>query len=325
MKIPLSKLSKWTPIFLQTKTNVMSRLFRPSITNRLFSSVIDIPTVSDENLTIKQMYSHVLDPNVAWTSYKSSRLQQIFPIAEANNIDTVFDYSIQHNLPEPFGVYTWESSYLMLESLEALVSSTASSSTTSLPINYHSPSKPEVLSNNGLHGLTVCDLCCGTGLTSMMAHRLGAKVIALDYNEFSLRLARLSFQEYQKTLSSTLTSTLESNIDFRIFDMANSDHALPHCDYLLLSDVLYSTDMARLVAKRVLEAIRSRFIKHIVITDPGREFSKYFMTLLNEEIQQDMELLSHFRNKDMSFEDFPHPLCKLGQRMMIQGLRKTDN
>ena len=159
--------------------------------------------------------------------------------------------------------------------------------------------------------MTICDLCCGTGLTSLMAHRLGAKVIALDYNEFSLRLAQLSFEEYHKTLSPSLASSLQSNIDFHIFDMANPDHHLPYCDYLLLSDVLYSTDIAKLVVQRVLEVLRLELAKYIVITDPGREFAKYFTTCLNDEIEEDVRLLNHFGHKYLSFEDFSHPLCKL--------------
>lgn len=281
---------------------------------RMSSKVISATTEVDDATTMKHMYSHVMDPNIAWTAFKSPSLQQTFPIAEASNIDKIFDYSIANNLPEPFGVYTWESSYLMLDTLESLALGESHQR------EAITASGDDMLLPRGLYGKTVCDLCCGTGLTSLMAHRLGAKVIALDYNEFSLRLARLSFKEYHTTLFLPLAAMLLPDIDFRIFDMANNHHRLPKCDYLLLSDVLYSTEIAPLVVKRVLEAIRLGLAKWIYITDPGREFAIYFTKLLNDEIQRDLELSKHFKHEyPLKFEEFPHPMCKFGQRMKIRG------
>ncbi len=306
MNIIDTKFLRWFPTLksasaFHTKT---SMCWYSNGTKRLANT--DSKDSYKEVWNMKDIYSSMVDPNIAWTAYKSQRLGQLFPIAEAANIDHIFDYSIKNNLPEPFGVYTWESSYLMLDTLENLAFDPS-----------HSEIDTAQVRTGGLRGKIVCDLCCGTGLISLLAHRMGAKVIALDYNEFSLRLANLSFKVYNTLIPKSIIPSLPDPVEYRLFDMANPNHHIPSCDYLLLSDVLYSTEIAKLVSDRVIEALRIG-VPNIVITDPGREFAKLFAKYVNEELISDRKLADCLLHPRIEFEGFTNSHCKLGQRMIIR-------
>lgn len=168
-----------------------------------------------------------MEGNVHWKVYESKALGRRFRIAEARNIDPVFDHSIENNLPEPFGIMTWESSYLMAQILE------------------------QHYSHGELHSQVVCDLGCGTGLTSLLCAHLGAKqVLALDYNEYSLQLTKASYDRFKHSKATdfipSTTSTVclptehVSEVLFQSFDMTKYEQVLPRCDLLLLSDVMYT-------------------------------------------------------------------------------------
>jgi predicted nicotinamide N-methyase len=242
---------------------------------------------SHSDLNFQSAYCSVNDPNIVWSSYRTLKSPQQISIAQACNIDEVFDYSINKGLPEPFGVFTWESSYLMAELLENLV-----------PEN-------DATSNHPLKDKVVCDLCCGTGLTALIASHLGAKkVFALDYNQFSLRLASLSWEVYQSQHS---TKVLDKTIEFVQFDMSNQNIRWPSCDYLLLSDVLYSSAIVPLVVDRVLEVLSSTNQCTIILTDPGRHMAKEFVDSLNNRIaQQPLLATSKLFSRRCEFVPFPH-------------------
>lgn len=217
--------------------------------------------------------------NVHWKSYESKPLQRKFRIAEARNFDPVFDHSIENDLPEPFGIMTWESSFLMARILEE---------------HFH---------HDDLRSQVVCDLGCGTGLTTLLCAHLGAKqVLALDYNPYSLRLAKMSFERFQRhnvsdfitpiavdEISIRNTSQYSNDVVFQIFDMVKYEEALPKCDLLLLSDVMYTPEIGVAAAHRVYEAV-SKYNAKVIVTDPGRIDATTFLNKLKELFAQNDKL-----------------------------------
>lgn len=191
------------------------------------------------SLTKRQSYSlQSLDKNLKWTKYTSPRSKSTIEIAEVDNIDSVFDEAIRSNLPEPFGIVTWDSSYLAADIIDT----------------YIGPQQ--------LEGKVVCDLGCGTGLTSLLCLSHGAHVVALDNNEVSLALCKVSHGAHAKkqALPGTLlpvTFDLEGPIK------------LPTCDILIVSDLLYYEHLAVKVAERIREAVTNSACV-VLVTDPGR-------------------------------------------------------
>jgi len=150
----------------------------------------------------------------------------IIQIAEVVDIDPIMDYTIEKDLPEPFGIVTWDSSYTIAELLD---------------ITYHNNTIAP------LRGKIVCDVGCGTGLASLLCLSYRANVIALDFNYYSLQLGRMSYDRYRSEHSTE--SRIETSIDFRYYDLLSSEE-LPHCELLLISDVTYYDSLAVIVAAR---------------------------------------------------------------------------
>lgn len=195
--------------------------------------------------------------NIKWTSYIAPVSKNIIKIAEIIDIDPIFNYTCEQNLPEPFGIVTWESSYTAADIMD--------------------------LEYSSLQGKTICDLGCGTGLTSLLCLSMGAEVHALDFNELSLSLLNKSLELYlteNNTSNDKLTDDLKLNL--RNFDMTSA-LLLPRCDLLIISDVTYYDSLAEIVSKRIYEAIKN-FNCRVLITDPGRiSSSKLLIKVLKTE------------------------------------------
>ena len=176
-----------------------------------------------------------LNENIKWTSYIAPMSKAIIKIAEVVDIDPIMDYTIEKGLPEPFGIVTWDSSYTIADLLDT---------------EYHNSTIAS------LSGKTVCDVGCGTGLASLLCLTYGANVIALDFNQYSLQLGRISYNRYraEKHCVEMDKIALENSVDFRYYDLMSSKE-LPNCELLLISDVTYYDSLAVIVAARYVRTM----------------------------------------------------------------------
>ena len=197
-----------------------------------------------------------LSSNIQWKTYVTPYSNQVFYVAEAANIDPVFEQAIEQNLPEPFGIVTWDSSLIAIEILDEMYSA-----------------RTETFS-----GKTVCDLGCGTGLIGLICASWNASIIALDFSNISLSLARMSYARNQQKITCE-KRRLSGNIAHLEFDI-ESAQPLPPCDLLILSDILYYEKLALSAARRVHEAM-DRFKCQILVTDPGRVHALTFESELH--------------------------------------------
>eukprot|EP01039_Chlorochromonas_danica_P011119 gene11119-12387_t len=191
-----------------------------------------------------------LRDNIHWTEFQSSISSRSFQLAEVKDISPVFDYSIANDLPEPFGIQTWDSAHLMATLLE-----------TTFP--------------QGLRGRTIVDLGCGTGLLSILCASMGGNVRALDYNQFSLHLTRLGYEKYCG--QQDLPQERYGSMCYELFDMMDFTQSLPACDLLLMSDILYMESIAVGAARRAMEALE-KYNATVVVTDPGRSTAPFFVS-----------------------------------------------
>jgi predicted nicotinamide N-methyase len=90
-------------------------------------------------------------------------------------------------------------------------------------------------------GCKVVELGAGSGLCSLVCAARGAQVVATDLNLEPLNLAKKAAAGQGLTLS------------IQQFDILGS-LALPPCDVLVLADCIYTPELGRGVARRVLEA-----------------------------------------------------------------------
>jgi predicted nicotinamide N-methyase len=128
-----------------------------------------------------------------------------------------------------------------------------------------------------MQGMVVCDLGCGTGLTSLAALQLGAeRVLALDLNTDSLALTR------ESAARSFGDKPAAARLETMAFDMMGSDALAARTgkrvDLLVLSDLLYYEDMARAAAGRALEVMLAG--GEVLVTDPGRNTQAAFLAEL---------------------------------------------
>jgi predicted nicotinamide N-methyase len=193
-----------------------------------------------------------LKEDLIWKSVQVQHANRSFQILQGKNLDKFIDDSINVNEAyDPFGVVTWPSS----EVAASILSMTHTKST-----------------SNCFQDRIVLDLGCGTGLSTLMALSLGASVIAMDNNPITLGLIEAAVD---KNFGKQGRNRLETR-EFNVF----SDNILPPCDYMILSDMLYSTALATRCAERAYEAISND--ARVLITDPERSTCKYFVDKLNE-------------------------------------------
>jgi len=176
---------------------------------------------------------------------------------------------------DPFGVVMWPGSILASKEL--------------MKQHYFSSSKSPITNS------TVLVLGAGTGVEAQTAALLGAKaVIATDINPLTLELL-----EYGAKIDDRIGDTVEG----KYFDLF-SDKPLPACDILIAADVLYNSDLAKQVGRRLHEAIVRSFEEgspptKVIITDS----QKFFGTNFLEEVDELKEL-------NMLFEDNNWELLK---------------
>ena len=155
---------------------------------------------------------------------------------------------------DPFGVVMWPGSILAAKEL--------------MKQNIHQK----------IANATVLVLGAGTGVEAQTASLLGAKkVIATDINPLTLKLL-----EYGSEKDSRIGDAFEA----RYFDLF-SDDALPNCDVLIAADVLYNTDLAMCVGRRLHEAIVRSFDQgdsptKIIVTDSQQFHGTNFLEEVNE-------------------------------------------
>ncbi|MBI3555768.1 MAG: methyltransferase domain-containing protein [Deltaproteobacteria bacterium] len=111
-----------------------------------------------------------------------------------------------------------------------------------------------------LAGKTVLELGCGLALPSLVAAKLGAKVIATDFHP-----------DVPKFLSRNLNHNLltAANVEYRAYDW-RKESTLGTFDFVVGSDILYEASHPKDVA-RSLAAHCARG-SHIILGDPGRVY-----------------------------------------------------
>lgn len=190
-----------------------------------------------------------------WVSYELINAKKKIVVREATIVDPFLNLAIKNNLPEPFGIVSWNSSIFMSKILDEKCS-------------YSSYLKDR----------TVCDLGCGTGLGSFTSALLGAKhIISLDIDQLSLALCDITYERIKSDHFKNAESI--PKMAFKQFDM-NSTEELPFCDILLMADVTYYEPLAMVAAARVFEA-KTNYNASILITDCGRRSTTVFSTELN--------------------------------------------
>ncbi|KAJ1439824.1 hypothetical protein B484DRAFT_443692 [Ochromonadaceae sp. CCMP2298] len=190
-----------------------------------------------------------LTNNLKWSLYKAPYSYTNIAVVEAIDIDPIIDYTLENNLPEPFGIVTWNSSFTAADQIDQRFSQ-----------------------SDALHGKEVCDLGSGTALASLVCFSHGANVTALDFSDISLQLGARSYAKLSEdwaAMDPPRGAVAGSGIRFVQFDMEAPEQPLPRCSLLVISDVSYYEQLAVAVAQRAHEAI-TRFDAQVLITDPGR-------------------------------------------------------
>jgi predicted nicotinamide N-methyase len=219
-----------------------------------------------------------LADNLKWSIYVAPFSNTSIAIAEAIDIDPIIDFTIDNNLPEPFGIVTWNSSFTAADQIDQKYSN-----------------------SDVLHGKEVCDLGSGTALASLLCFSHGANVTALDFSEISLQLGARSYAKLNEDWAAMDPPRLPvagSSIRFAQFDMEAPEQRLPRCDLLVISDVSYYEHLAVAVAQRAHEAV-TRFDAQVLITDPGRNTAATLLCELRRLLEPvdvgfvDMQFQSH--------------------------------
>ena len=128
-----------------------------------------------------------------------------------------------------------------------------------------------LLSSHVHRGACYLELGCGTGLLSLTSAMYGAgRVIATDVSTASLEL----------TDAAAAAQGLES-VETRLFDVTDRNVALPRADFMLLSDLFVTDELAKAYAARVAEACASAdSFRQIFVVDPGRSTRQTFLDAL---------------------------------------------
>ena len=92
------------------------------------------------------------------------------------------------------------------------------------------------------------------------------------------------------------------------FDMTKYSIPLPTCYWLLLSDVIYSKDIAISAAHRVYEAV-TKHNASVIVTDPGRIDASTFLNELKTLFSQNATLKArleelYFKEMNIAYLDF---------------------
>lgn len=248
-------------------TNTLWWLFVVSVSIRFHSCYKQIPSYLryrsggtihyDEILVHSKPITHDVDITNEYKSkvFTLPYLNRSFNIYEAKDVDKAVNDAINQNQPEPFGLFTWNSSYTAAYVMDI--------------INHRSPGY--------FQGKIVCDLGCGTGLTTVVALAVGAQVISLDNNEKSLRLTELNSKE----------SIPDANLRTSLYDISCGS-GLPSSDILIMSDILYYESLALKCAELAAKAVSDG--SQVLVTDPGRYTNQLFLERLQKQVESDQIL-----------------------------------
>lgn len=225
----------------------------------------EVSTISSPFIIESELIECMIDRSkVVWMEKKLSPPSSMkIEFAEAQEGDEIMNYCIERNWPEAFGIVSWESSLSILPLLQE---------------------KIDYLKQNGRSEVVVCDVGCGTGLLTSAAFAFGAKeVVSLDYNVFSLHFARRTFLRNLAGIRSFANPFLsERDVHFQYFDLSDFSISLPHADIYVFSDLLYTDDLATLVARRIesvlVQSVGSKVF--CLVSDPKRKSAKVFMNEL---------------------------------------------
>jgi methylase of polypeptide subunit release factors len=86
----------------------------------------------------------------------------------------------------------------------------------------------------------VCELGCGPALPSLTAAKMGAKVIATDYDLFALEMVRAAAEEQGFVAG----DGEDQRFITRQFDLTSKENELPSADLYIMSDVFESSAVA---------------------------------------------------------------------------------
>lgn len=109
--------------------------------------------------------------------------------------------------------------------------------------------------------MSVLDVGVGTGLVSSVAAMRGAEVLGVDIDGVALTLAR------ETAAANHVTVRTE------FFDVTAAA-PLPKADVVVVADLLYETELAVAVARRVVEALALG--ARVIVGDPGRDGRRAF-------------------------------------------------
>lgn len=222
----------------------------------------EVSTISSPFSIESELIECMIDRSkVVWIEKKLSLPSSVkIEFAEAQEGDEIMNYCIERNWPEAFGIVSWESSLSILPILQG---------------------KIDFLKQNGRSEVVVCDVGCGTGLLTSAAFAFGAKeVFSLDYNVFSLHFARRTFLRNLASLRSFADPLLsERDVHFKYFDLSDFSISLPRADIYVFSDLLYTDDLATLVARRIESVLEQSVGSEVfcLVSDPKRKSAKVFM------------------------------------------------
>ena len=135
---------------------------------------------------------------------------------------------------------------------------------------------------DNLNKLNILELGTGTGLVSIAAAKVGAKVLATDYEAVPLLLLDYAASK----LNSNYIQVNGGSISTLLFDICDVNTPLPEANVLVAADIMYEPETGRAMARRVYEALQ-RGTRVLVRDSPGRAgrpaFLKELRTLLNDE------------------------------------------
>jgi predicted nicotinamide N-methyase len=147
-----------------------------------------------------------------------------------------------------------------------------------------------------IKGAAVLVLGAGPGLEVQGATLLGAKsIVATDYNPDVLKLLRYCIQ----------LNGLENVVQIKEFDMFGRK-ALPECDILIASDVMYSERLASILCDRIVEARRWQKPARVLVSDSQRfaDFvPKIRIELGDDSIVWENRMLSQFTGSGVLIEE----------------------
>ena len=182
---------------------------------------------------------------------------------EVSDVDAAIERAIEKNTIAPYGAVPWASAFVMTEMLACM----------------------------HLDGRTVVDVGAGCGVVSLMASKLGARVIALEIDELARQLLEQAAKEQ------------DLRIDVRPFDIAGGT-SLPEGELFIFADLLYETDLASHTAHRCIEAIERG--ENIWVGDPQRSGRAVFQDLMRDAGHECIFCENSYQDPDLK------PLQRIG-------------